>query len=276
MHAPIPLEARRNQALKHVIATCAVVLSWVGLDLGVALYREASIQINIYPAPPSVLRQVTAYLLPAFGVLTIVALVRFARQGRPTISRGAAIAGLAFILSGAGIDLTATLLISPDLDREGNPYIRALLDSGHSLRFVYAHLAVTQAIFILLFCTFWLAFLRHLPILLDTIVAAEPRSRLEFLKAGTGAAHLTLRQWLLPLRPSEVPILYHNMWAISVSVIFGITVFRWYAALEWLDQFEPAFWPRALVLFGGLSGSLGCYFLALACVYRFRRPMAAG
>jgi hypothetical protein len=276
MNAPFPLDARHNPALKQVIVICAVVLSWIGLDLGVALYREASVPLSMYPAPPSSLRQATAYLLPAFGLLTIAALLRFARQGRPMMSAGAAIAGLAVILSGAGVDLATTLLISPDLDREGNPYVRALLDSGHSLRFVYIHLGVTQAIFILLFCTFWLAFLRHLPVLVETIVAARPASPLQFLKASTGAARLSLRQWLLPLRPSEVPILYHNVWAIAMSVIFGVTLFRWYAALEWLEKFEPAFWPRAFVLFGGLAGSLLAYFAGLACVYRAvsRRRMA--
>lgn len=254
-----------NATLRRLVAVAAAILTWIALDEGFSLVREMRGERE---AVPGVFRILTTHLLPVFAAITIIFVMRLGKQGCRFRLTTAALAGLIFIVGGAALDLTVTLLKSPDLSMEGNPYVRALLDSHYPLWFVYAHLAMTQAAFVFLFCQFWIAFLRHQPILLGGIRAARPRTPLEFLKAATGGAHLSLRQWLMPLRASEMPLLYHSLWAMVLAIVFGITLFRIYAALEWLDFVTPAFASRAVVLFSGLLGSLCAYFLVLERQYR--------
>lgn len=259
LHRSISLQ--QNAPLRHFLLCAGLALVWIGCDL--VLHAAGS---------DDVLRLPTAYLLPLFAAAALILLNRVARQGVSDLPIPTAVMGLAFIVGGAAFDLTTTITHSPDLSLEGNPYVRVLLDSSHSLPFVYCHLVVTQSLYILFFCAVWLAFLRHQRILLETIVAAEPNSPLDFLKAATGGAHLTFRQWLLPLRPSEVPVIYHSLWAAAVAVVFGISLFRWYAGLEWLGAIEASLPSRLLMVLGGVGGALTGYFLLLWRLYRTNRP----
>lgn len=272
-----PLETvihwQQNRALRRFLIGAVLVLSWVAVDVGIwfATYEN---WLPVERQTANRLRLGTAYLLPLFAAATVWLLDQVSRQGVAFQSRIAATSGVLFILCGAGFDLCVTLFHSPDLAMEGNPYIRALLDSRHSLGFVYLYGSLTQIWFIGLFCAVWLGFLRHARILADSIRAARPRTWLEFLKAATGGGHLTHRQWLLPITPQEVPLLYHSMWATAIAVVFGITLFRWYAGLEWLGVVEPTITLRIGIILTGVMGSLALYFLGLwrLCV---QEPLAA-
>ncbi len=53
-----------------------------------------------------------------------------------------------------------------------------------------------------------------------------------FLKAATGGSGLTWRQWLLPMRLSELTDSSYVVWIVAV-VLFAGGVDRWYLGLEW-------------------------------------------
>jgi hypothetical protein len=90
---------------------------------------------KLVPARTAVLGSVPLAAL----VLTVPLALSLAREGTATTPRVAAGLGIAFIVGGAVFDMTATVMHSPDLRFEGNPIARALLDSGHSLAFVYCY-----------------------------------------------------------------------------------------------------------------------------------------
>jgi hypothetical protein len=205
----------------------------------------------------------TAYSLPALGLLVLVLFDRLASQGETRLPRMVSWCGAIFIVGGAIFDIAATVAHSPDLSMEGNPYVRVLLDSRHSLTFVYAHALVTQSLYITLFCGLWFGFLRHRETIAAAISASAPVTYVDFLKAVTGGSHLTTRQWLFPMTPAEAPLLYHYVWLIAIPVVFGISLFRWYAALEWLGIVEPAVTQRVLVVLYGVFTTLFVYLVAL-------------
>ena len=93
-------------------------------------------------------------------------------------------------------------------------------------------------------------------------------SWLDFLKAATGGSHLTMRQWLFPIRPSEAPLLYHYVWLIAIPIVFGISLFRWYAAMEWFGVVEPTDTTRIYVILHGVFSTLVLYLMALWRLYQ--------
>jgi hypothetical protein len=260
----------RNAPFRQFLTFSSLILMWVAADVLLQFLIAIGPSLSSMVATPETnwCRLATAYLQPAFSLVLLILLNRFARQGKVTPPRLLTACGLALIVGGAMFDIAVTVIHSPGLENEANPYVRALLDSGHSLEVVYAHGVVTQGLYVALFCAVWIGFLRHQGILLETIRLAAPAGWLDFVKAVTGGGHLTMRQWLLPLRASEVPLAYHGLWLTGVAVVFGITLFRYYAALEWLGYFEPAIVARVVVVLGGVSLAIVGYVVGLAFAYR--------
>ena len=121
-----------------------------------------------------------------------------------------------FIVGGAAFDIAATLHHTPDLQQEANPIARALLDSGYSLPVVYGLAIVCQGLYISLICATWVALLKHRSFLVRSL--GEAQSPLAFLKAATGGAGLTWRQWFFPMRLSEFPDTHYVMWVLAVTL----------------------------------------------------------
>lgn len=273
----------RNAILRRFLIVSGTLLGWIACDLslqllsntnviGHGMWTQAEVATGFnwrkllfedWQLDTWRMHLYTAYSLPALGLLVLVLLDRLVHQGETRLPRMVWGSGMVFIIGGAVLDIAVTVAHSPTLEMEGNPYIRVLLDSQHSLAFVYVHALVTQSLYITLFCGIWMAFLRHRETIAATITAAAPVTWLDFVKAATGGAHLTTRQWLLPLRPSEAPLLYHYVWLIAIPVVFGISLFRWYAALEWLGVVEPELATRVLVVLHGVFSSLILYFVAM-------------
>lgn len=282
---------RHNAILRRFLIVSSLLLCWIAVDLMLQALTQGnvmghSVWTAIERGTGVDVRQVlfddwqidtwrlhlyTAYSLPAIGLLVLVLLDRLVSQGDTGLPRAVTWCGAAFIVGGAILDIAVTVAHSPDLSMEGNPYVRVLLDSQHSLTFVYIHALVTQSLYITLFCGVWLGFLKHRQTIASTIAAASPRTIPDFFKAATGGAHLTVRQWLLPLRPSEVPLMYHNIWLVAIPVVFGISLFRWYAALEWLGFVEPDTITRAGIVLHGVFSTLIVYFIAM---WRMSRRLA--
>jgi hypothetical protein len=262
LQATIPL--RRRTSLRAVFAVCGLTLGWVAADVVYGTLVEGSR-----------LRVLTAYLLPAFAGAVLLSVWRFGRQGPGPVSRTAFATGGLFLCLAAGIDLCVTLRSDPNLTLEANPYIRALLD-GTTLAppAVLALVILTQSLFVATFVTAWWAFLRHRPTILASIRSAAPQTWPAFFKAATGGACLTYRAWLLPLRPGEIPDPYHSVWPAALAVCFGTSLFRLWAAGEWLDLVPAEPVLRAVVLLLGVGGTLLAYFAWLAASWRRGSPAA--
>ena len=277
-----------NVTLRRFMIVSSFVLIWIGCDLvGHAISHHESLESEVWgqverlsglSIPPSLqawlpadswkVHLYTAYSLPALGLIALILLDRLVNQGKTGLPWGITVCGGLFIVGGAILDIAVTVAHSPDLELEGNPYVRILLDSQHPLPFVYLHALFTQSLYITLFCGVWIGFLRHRQILVDTISAASPRNWVEFLKAATGGSHLSIRQWLFPIRPSEAPIIYHYVWLIAIPIVFGISLLRWYAAMEWIGIVEPTLSTRFYVVLHGVLSALVLYLLTLWRLYR--------
>lgn len=256
------VECRSNSALRRFLCASAAVLVWLSLDASLVIADLCGWSPWQGPAMHRA-RLATTYLLPVFGFVVIWFLVRFVDEAPGPAAITSGWLGVAFIAGGAIFDLSMTLAFSPDLDEEGNLYVRRLLDTGHGIEFVYVHLLLTQALFVSLFCGVWLGFQRHRPILIASIRDAAPRGVVDFLKAATGGGHLTLRQWLLPLTLREAPMLYHSVWATAIAVVFGISVFRWYVGIEWIGLVEISQPLRVAIVLTSVTGALVLYFVHL-------------
>ena len=127
-------------------------------------------------------------ILPILGVVTLALLCGFIRQGNTQLPSMITVCGGLFIIGGALTDIAVTVIHSPDLAMEGNLYLRILLDSEHSLAFVYAYAFITQLLYIALFCGLWIGFLKHRWLIVQSVSSSSPRSILEFIKAATGGA----------------------------------------------------------------------------------------
>ena len=277
-----------NVTLRRFLIVSSLLLFWIGSDL--VLHRLAHQGIDEFdfwskvetyvgfpisrtfyewlPADSWRLHLYTAYSLPGLGLISLILLDRLVNQGKTRLPWGITACGGLFIVGGAVLDMAVTVAHSPNLEMEGNPYVRILLDSQHSLGFVYAHALFTQSLYITLFCGIWIGFLRHRQIIVDTISSSSPTSWVDFLRAATGGAHLTTRQWLFPIRMSEAPLMYHYIWLIAIPVVFGISLFRWYAAMEWIGLVEPTDSTRILVVLHGVFSTLVLYILSLWRLYQ--------
>lgn len=195
----------------------------------------------------------TVYALPVLLLVALGLAIRLLQLGESRIPLVPATLGIGFIAGGAILDLAATVAHSPTLDREANPVARALLDSGHALSSVYTYGFLSQALLVTTVCVLWLALLRHH----ERIVSATGPTRgfWEFLKAATGGGPLSWRQWLFPIRASEVPHPYHVFWIFVVTFLAG-AVDRWFVALDWYGLVDPSlrWWVLTLGMTAGLLG----------------------
>ena len=241
-----------DRELFSVLTSCCILLTGLGLDI--------FCQFMGWLPEHAVM---TACIFPVLTIPVMLRVLRLGDRGGSSIPYKPALWGTGFIIFAAVMDLGCTLMMSPMLEEEGNLYLRRLLDAGCTINSVYAYMLVTQVLFVSMFVIVWISFLQHYPLLVNSIAASEPRSLIEFLKSATGGAHLTWRQWIIPFKPSEVPLLYHCFWFAAVGVIFGISIFRYYAALEWLSVVPVSIEGRIMTASLGILGSLLAYLYFL-------------
>ena len=233
------------------LTACATIgLIWLGALLGLLIFdiRSDWTLWLIYPLP----------LLPVAMSLIVRGSLRSERVSEPM--RGLLWFGLVWIIGGAFFDLFSTLWHSPDLRDEGNVILRELLDRGHTLQQVYLFGAAMNFVFTWMFCELWRGLTIHLPRLASEVAGHAPNDRLEFFKSATGGGHLTWRQWLVPIRPSEMPKMAFWIWPTVITVTLAASTLRWYAGLEWFGFFPPLLAARAGVLFAGATLGMVAYF----------------
>ena len=207
-----------------------------------------------YTAYFEVLRIILAYVLPLILLGGIALVVPIYLQGRSDLPRVPLFSGFIFSIGGVALDAGATILNTPTLTQEANVIARALLDSGHSIGFVYAYGIVSQILYLILVCGLWATFLRHRMTLLGSVIDALPKSGLEFLKAAVGGAHLSWRQYFFPLKFSELPKSYHLVMLVAVTLT-GCMLFSWYLGLTWMGVLRASHIAALIV----------CILLSLIC-----------
>jgi hypothetical protein len=198
------------------------------------------------------------HTLPAILMLSAVLSAALAWSGEGDAPLAAVMPVAAFIIGGALFDIWATLVHSPDLKLEENPIARALLDSNHTLEFVYGYAALCQTLWLLTLCFLWVAFLRHRAGLIESV--RGQRTVLSFLKAAHGGAALTYRQWLFPLTLEELPDPRPLVWIVAVAFL-GLAVDRWWFGLEWYGLAPHAL--RYWAIGAGFVAALLVYFVWL-------------
>lgn len=204
----------------------------------------------------------TAYLLPLVLVLSLFLAIRLASKGTAAAPLFLVALGIAHVAGGGTFDMIATVLHSPGLELEGNVVARTLLDSGHALWFVYTHAIFCQGLYIAFICASWIALLRHRETV--TSLLQDKRSFPRFVKAATGGDHLGWRQWMLPLRLSDLPRPYPLFWVFAVVFVAG-EIDRWYLGLEWFGLVPQI---RYLVSAVAVLVALAAYLLWLWTVSR--------
>lgn len=174
-----------------------------------------------------------AYLLviPAMGLLMLSGL--FVAKGRGRISRVPFWLGFGFIAGGVSFDIWATLLQSPDLSWEGNRAISTLLRTQHGSDFIFVYGLGLQSILACTMILLWTGFLRHRHSWLGAAMDHAPRTFAEFLKATTGGGELSWREYIAPLRVSELRCLYHVLLWTLPPMLFYAAAYRWYVGLDW-------------------------------------------
>jgi hypothetical protein len=185
-----------------------------------------------------------AYVLPLVLAVGLGLTIRLANIGTADAPQSLLFCGTVWVVGGFAFDMTATMLHTPDLRQEANPIARSLLDTGHALPFVLIYGLVGQGLYALILCTLWAALLRHRQALTASLSGFH--SPLLFLKAATGGADCTWRQWTLPLRFSELPWAYYVAWILAVVFLAGVAD-RWYLGLEWFSLVPRVRWVVIVV-----------------------------
>lgn len=194
----------------------------------------AALAIVFYTSLLPVLRVPLAFLIPIALIYGLWLALNLYHLGNADLPIVPFLVGTVFVAGGAALDGIATLIKTPTLAQEANPIARALLDSGQPTGLVIAYGVVTQILLVLLTCTLWAAFLRHRKVLIESARSKSPKSSADFVKAAFGAAHLSWRQYFLPLKFSELPTAYHTAWAMTVLLVGG-SLYRWHLGLSWLN-----------------------------------------
>jgi hypothetical protein len=221
------------------------------------LTAALAILVVFYARPELPAALPIAYAVPGILVAALVLAIRVARAGTASASWVPLLLGLAFIVGGAALDITATVTHTPDLSQERNPIVRVLLNGGHGVSFVYWYGLICQPLYLAFVAVLWVGLLRHRRSILDSVRGAQ--TFLQLVKAATGGSRLTWRQWCLPLRLSELPNAYHLLWVLAVAAVAG-SMDRWYLGVEWYGFLPGARW---LVVPASVAGGLGIYFVWL-------------
>ncbi len=200
---------------------------------------------------------------PLLAVLALLA-ARLAGKGGAKTPMLPGVLGVVFVSGGAVFDMIATVVHTPSLEQESNVFARALLDSGWPVAWVYAYAILAKGLLMTLKALLWVGLLRHRTAL--TACLGRQRSVLRFLKAVAGGARLSWREFLMPLRPSELPRAYPVLWLLAV-LLAGDELHSWYLGLAWCGVVPGPTWPAGLA---GIFIALAAYVVWL---WRASRPV---
>jgi hypothetical protein len=209
---------------------------------------------------------VVAYLLPLPNLALLFCALNLCRLGPAPLPLPTFVAGVVVMLGGICFDMIATGIHTPDLAQEGNPIARALLDSRHSLSFLYVYGLGMQGVLGGTMCALWAAYLRHFGTWRATVRLRRPRSPGQFLAAAAGVGANPG-----PVR-SRLPAAYHLTWLVA-PVVLGEGAYRWYLGLAWFDVL-PRLTSYEIIEIGAMVLTMVGSWFWLAMAYDTTRPTA--
>ena len=175
--------------------------------------------------------------------------------------------GLHLLPAAQGFDIFATLLHSPDLRHETNPFARFPLDSGRSVPFVLVYGALCQTLLAIGSILLWRGLLSHRATIIDSIRESS-RSFPVFMKAILGRARSPGNNGLFRGVDTGETVqrekYFYYPWPIAAMLV-GAAAYRWYLGLEWFgfaprqsgrcgDQLNGT-WPRCVLQLGLARGT---------------------
>lgn len=134
--------------------------------------------------------------------------------------------GLFLIISAPLFDTSITLIKNPDLSREGNMFVVALLKHNVTLSVVIALFMIYQLMLVVLSALYWVLAYKSAPRIIQDLKKYNTYQKI--LKIH-GMKKLTIRQFFIPI---EEPF-YAN--ALLGVTMISICVCHIYCGLEWLE-----------------------------------------
>jgi hypothetical protein len=214
------------------------------------------------------MRVPVAYLLPMLLVYPVLLSALLSLRGRAILPKRVFALGAGLTAGGVVVEMLATALRAPAVGRGANPIARALLDSGQSPTFVAWHAIIAQALFAAFVCLLWAAFLKHRLTVLLSARRDGSSGRLAFVKAALGGGKLSWRQFLLPLKSSELPSSFHLAWLLMAALMGTGPAFA-YLGLCWL--WRGGFAHASVAVLLALTSGIASY-LAWLSVEAGKRP----
>lgn len=150
------------------------------------------------------------------------------------------LAGIILSLGGSILDMTVTVIYSPDLSEEGNPVIVALLNSAFSLKSIYISMLCYQILKVSISLYCWFNFLKIYPKILKAIPYVNFYTTLKWL---FGAQKMSFLDAVLGRK-----IDYKFLMTAMFFIIFSMNIIHWYAAMEWLGIIPIVFSIAELVI----------------------------
>jgi hypothetical protein len=196
--------------------------------------------------------------------LLVIPCLGLARQGRTAFSTPVMWTGIFIIVGGIWFDVLATAWKTPDMGIEGNPFIIFMRQNGFPLWSMYLVGFYAQATLSLISVLLWVAFMRHWRTYLDVLLALQPQSFLEYLKAALGG-----NTWYAKINHIRVSRSYRFLW---LPILLRIAPFdRWELGLEWVGVLPPSTFYRQMVSWGQVVGIFLLFLFGLVTFYYKKR-----
>lgn len=178
--------------------------------------------------------EAASWLVPAMLIILIieagfiVITVSLARTGIKDFSKPAAIIGSVIISAAIWLDVLATIWVSPDLEREGNPFIMMFKAFHIPIWGLYLLGFLAQLGITVISCALWVSFVKHYQIYLQVLQEAEAKNLFQYLWVSFGG---NLRSFKTRQK-KFYSRLYRISWIILLSLIDPFS--RLALGLEWL------------------------------------------
>ncbi|MCP4353156.1 MAG: hypothetical protein GY795_47500 [Desulfobacterales bacterium] len=174
---------------------------------------------------------VAVCILPAFCLFMLRTVIRLAGKGTDGLLISLAVPGILFIAGGQVFEFTVTLVISPDLKREANEYVRLLLDSGNSPFFAYLYSFMIVIVWAAVIKSIlWIALIKHRSSIILNINRKNNIFQM-FWAAVIALISSNITSWLDGMGWLGIEI--SHMFITSVGMIFPSLCVSLYAALIW-------------------------------------------
>jgi hypothetical protein len=236
-------------------------------------FLVVSVIVVVLPPVPTQSKLLAAWFLAAAGTAMVVFSAMLVRKAANKATGVVYWLGIALIWLSTAFDVSATIVCSPDLLKEGNPVFHTLLDHGYPLSYIYACIAVVELLSCIVMSLCWAAVFRHRGPWLRYSFGVASSSFPKFCKAAMGGSALTWRQFIIPLHWSERPQCYPAALTLAAFLVVTLTLAHVRCGLEWVGLIPLVRW---WILRPELVLGIATLLVWLAfCYRRFRTNPAA-